>query len=192
MSAIGSNGTHLEVGAGALFSTTLIPSLARNPLDAPVTGPNANFVQLRDGAPANALQQIADELSTASDRGVNVVAVQRPAEIINYRFLGTTPGLTRWCLGHRHRVGLPVAIGVVVGVPVSIVFGRWLWDLFAHNIDVAPSPTVPTVSIVLIAAGALVLANIVAAVRGFVAAQTKWRPYCEPHSDLPRLHLDLT
>jgi ABC-type lipoprotein release transport system permease subunit len=49
----------------------------------------------------------------------------------------------------------------------------WLWDLFAHNIDVVPAPTVPALSIVLIALGALVLANLVAAVPGLIAARTK-------------------
>jgi ABC-type lipoprotein release transport system permease subunit len=66
-----------------------------------------------------------------------------------------------------------VAIGVVVGAPVGIVFGRWLWDLFAQNIDVVPAPTIPVVSIVLIALGALLLANLVAAVPGVIAARTK-------------------
>jgi hypothetical protein len=60
-----------------------------------------------------------------------------------------------------------------VGVPVGIVFGHWLWVLFAHDIDVVPSPTVPTRSLVLIALGALVLANLVAAVPGVIAARTK-------------------
>jgi ABC-type lipoprotein release transport system permease subunit len=66
-----------------------------------------------------------------------------------------------------------VAIGVLVGVPVGVVFGRWLWDLFARNIDVVPSPTIPALSVVLIALGALVLANLVAALPGLIAARTK-------------------
>jgi ABC-type antimicrobial peptide transport system permease subunit len=211
MPAIGSNGTHLEMGTGAQLSSTLLPSIARNPLDAPVTGPNAIFVRLRRGAPAGTLSQIADEMSNTSDGGIDVVAVQRPAEIINYRSLGTTPALLGGALAvgaafafgltlissvrrRRHEVALlktlgftrrqlaavvawqssvAVAIGVVVGVPVGIVFGRWLWDLFAHNIDVVPAPTVPVMSIVLIALAALVLANLVAAVPGVIAARTK-------------------
>jgi len=211
MPAIGSNGTHLEMGTGAQLSSTLIPSIARNPLDAPVAGPNAIFVRLRRGAPAGTLHQIANELSSTSDGGIDVVAVQRPAEIINYRSLGTIPALLGGALAvgaasafglklissirrRRRDVALlktlgftrrqlaaviawqssvAVAIGVVVGVPVGIVFGRWLWDLFAQNIDVVPAPTVPVMSIVLIALGALVLANLVAAVPGVIAARTK-------------------
>jgi ABC-type antimicrobial peptide transport system permease subunit len=211
MPATGSNGTHLEMGTGALLSATLIPSIARNPLDAPVTGPNAIFVRLRRGASAGSLRQIANELSNTSDGGVDLLAVQRPAEIINYRSLGATPALLGGALAvgaasafgltlissvrrRRREVALlktlgftrgqlaavvawqssvAVAVGVVVGVPVGVVFGRWLWELFAHNIDVVPSPTVPALSIVLIALGALVLANLVAAVPGVMAARTK-------------------
>jgi hypothetical protein len=211
MPAIGSNGTHLEMGTGALLSSTLIPSIARNPLDAPVTGPDAIFVRLRRGASAGTLHEIAAEISTTSDGGVDVVPVQRPAEIINYRSLGATPALLGAALTigaasafaltlissvrrRRRDVALlktlgftrrqlaaavawqstvAVAIGVVVGVPVGVAFGRWLWDLFAHNIDVVPAPTVPTLSIALVAIGALVLANLVAAMPGFIAARTK-------------------
>jgi hypothetical protein len=66
-----------------------------------------------------------------------------------------------------------VAIGSIVGVPLGIVFGRVLWDLFANDIHAVPSPSVPVLSIVLIAVGALVLANVVAAIPGQIAARTK-------------------
>jgi divalent metal cation (Fe/Co/Zn/Cd) transporter len=63
-------------------------------------------------------------------------------------------------------------IGLVVGVPLGIVAGRLLWDLFATNIYVVPSPTVPALAIVAIALGALVLGNLVAAIPGRIAART--------------------
>ena len=59
-----------------------------------------------------------------------------------------------------------------MGVPVGIALGRALWDLFAHEINAVPSPVVPVVPIILIALGALVLANVVAAVPGRIAART--------------------
>src|SRR5207302_11018738 len=67
---------------------------------------------------------------------------------------------------------IAVTIGAVVGVPLGIVLGRWLWDLFAHQVHVVPASSVPVMSIVLIAVGALVLANIVAAIPGRHAART--------------------
>ncbi|MGB9112443.1 MAG: FtsX-like permease family protein [Acidimicrobiales bacterium] len=67
---------------------------------------------------------------------------------------------------------IAVAIGTVVGIPIGIVLGRFLWDQFAHEINAVPAPTVPSLSIALIAIGALLLANIVAALPGRVAART--------------------
>jgi hypothetical protein len=57
-------------------------------------------------------------------------------------------------------------------VPLGIVIGRVLWTVFANEIHAVPTPTVPALSIVLIAVGALVLANVVAAVPGRSAART--------------------
>jgi hypothetical protein len=65
-----------------------------------------------------------------------------------------------------------VAVGTAVGVPLGIVFGRALWDLFANNIHAVPAPSVPGLSIALVAIGALVLANVVAALPGRIAART--------------------
>jgi hypothetical protein len=63
-------------------------------------------------------------------------------------------------------------VGIVLGVPLGIALGRWLWDLFARAIFAVPSPTVPTLEVVLVALGALVVANLVAALPGQMAART--------------------
>ncbi|HEY5026376.1 MAG TPA: FtsX-like permease family protein [Acidimicrobiales bacterium] len=70
------------------------------------------------------------------------------------------------------QASVAAVIGVVVGVPVGIALGRWLWDLFARQIYAVPDATVPVVSVVVVALGALVLANIVAALPGRSAART--------------------
>ena len=62
-------------------------------------------------------------------------------------------------------------VGVVVGVPVGIILGRQLWTLFARNFDAVPDATIPVVSVVLVAVGALVFANL-AALPGRIAART--------------------
>ena len=63
-------------------------------------------------------------------------------------------------------------VGIVAGVPVGIVVGRWLWVLFAQQIYAVPEPTVPVFSLILIGVGTLLLANIAAAVPGRIAART--------------------
>ena len=65
------------------------------------------------------------------------------------------------------------AIGTIVGVPIGILLGRWLWILFAHGIHAVPDATVPTISIVLVALSTLVLANVVALFPGRIAARTR-------------------
>jgi ABC-type dipeptide/oligopeptide/nickel transport system permease subunit len=67
---------------------------------------------------------------------------------------------------------IAISIGVVIGVPAGILLGRTLWDLFVHEIDAVPAPTVPGLVIALIVVGALVLANVVAAIPGRMAART--------------------
>ncbi len=125
--------------------------------------------------------------------GGAVLPVERPAEILNYRTLGTTPillglalacgavvalGLTLVSSVRRRRTDLAllkalgftkrqlagaiawqasvaVGIGCVIGIPLGIALGRFLWGLFVHQISAVPDPTVPAVSIVLIGVAAL-------------------------------------
>jgi len=214
MPTIGGPGPHLEMGTGALVSYDLIPAAARNPFNDPTTGPEEIFVNFRPGADHGAavdsLNRISDQLTTNFNFGVFVGSVLRPAEIVSYRAMGTTPailgsalaagavvalGLTLVASVRRRRRDLAVlktlgstrrqlasvvawqssvavTIGTVVGVPLGIVLGRFLWTVFANEIHAVPTPTVPALSIVLIAVGALVLANVVAAVPGRIAART--------------------
>jgi hypothetical protein len=64
------------------------------------------------------------------------------------------------------------AIGAVFGIPLGIVVGRWLWTLFANNIYAVPRPTIPFLSLVIVALSAMVLANVVATLPGRSAART--------------------
>jgi hypothetical protein len=65
-----------------------------------------------------------------------------------------------------------VAIGVVVGLPLGIVLGHVLWDQFAQAIAAVPQVSVPPLPLLLIAIGALVLANVVALVPARLAGRT--------------------
>jgi ABC-type antimicrobial peptide transport system permease subunit len=64
------------------------------------------------------------------------------------------------------------AVGIVAGIPIGVLCGRWLWTLFARNIFAVPEPTVPVVPVIIVAIAAMALANIVAALPGRSAAQT--------------------
>jgi hypothetical protein len=67
---------------------------------------------------------------------------------------------------------IAVGIGTIFGVPLGIVLGRWLWDLFAHDIHAVPAPSVPALTVAIIAVSTLILANVVAAIPGRFAART--------------------
>jgi hypothetical protein len=193
---------HTEMGVGALLAYPLIPG-------AVASQPNDIYVTLRPGADRAAAARELQRLVPAANGG-QVIPVQRPAEIVNYRSLGATPAylgaalaagavaalcLTLFASVRRRRRDLAllktigftrrqlaaavawqstiaVAIGAVVGVPLGIALGRFLWDLFAREINVLPEPTVPGPAVILITVGALVLANLVAAVPGRMAART--------------------
>jgi hypothetical protein len=210
---IGVGGTnHLEMGSGAILSYNLIPLSQRNLFDV-TPGPNAILVRVKPGvnrrAALRSLSVILTKLG-GNNNGAQAQSVQRPAQIINYGSLGSTPvvlgttlalgavvamGLTLITSVRRRRRDLALlkilgftrrqlaaaitwqssvatAIGTVIGVPLGIVLGRFLGDLFAHEIYAVPSPSVPILSVGLIVVSALVLANIVAAIPGRLAART--------------------
>jgi ABC-type lipoprotein release transport system permease subunit len=63
--------------------------------------------------------------------------------------------------------------GTIVGTPLGVVLGRWLWTLFAREIYAVPDPTIPALPIVFVVLGALALTNAVAFFPGRVAARTQ-------------------
>jgi FtsX-like permease family len=216
MPTIGVGGNqHLEMGTGALVADQVLPAHSSSgyQLAGAAPGPDAILVRMKvgDGAPGLAsLRRIAHATSTPADYGVSVLPVQRPAEIVNYRSMGTTPailgaGLALGAvvalglilvasvrrrrrelallktLGFRARqlssvvawqATVAVVVGAVAGVPLGVLLGRTLWNLFAHDISVVPSPTVPVTIVVLIVIGAVALGNLVAALPGRMAART--------------------
>jgi hypothetical protein len=206
---------HPEMGTGALVPNLLLPSHDNDgyQLAGAARGPDAVLVRLTPGAGSAgvlSLRRIARATSTPADYGVSVLSVQRPAEIVNYRSMGTTPailgaalavgavialGLTLVAsvrrrqrdlallrtLGFTRRqlavtvawqATIAIGIGTIVGIPLGIVVGRSLWDLFAHEISVVPSPSVPVTTVILIALGAVLLGNVVAALPERMAART--------------------
>ncbi len=85
-----------------------------------------------------------------------------------------TLGFTRRQIGAAiaWQASASVAAGLLIGIPAGIFLGRWLWDLFAHQIYAVPRATVPALSLVLLGAAAVVLANIVAYFPSRSAAST--------------------
>ena len=209
------HGTHPSLGSGAIIVFDKVPGYDRNVETTHVVGPNAVFARFKPGVTGPAadrdLNRIADVLSQPPAQGVNVLPVQRPAEIVNDRAMGAAPAalaagvaaaavlsLTLTLAGSvrrrrrdlallkvlgftRRQLAATVAwqatvttlVGVVVGLPLGIATGRWLWVLFARQLHVIARPAVPAVQLGLIVLGGFVVANLFAAGPGRIAGRTR-------------------
>ena len=59
-----------------------------------------------------------------------------------------TLGFTRRQLAStvRWQASVTVVVGLVVGVPLGVIAGRWLWEVFARDLDVVPEPSTPFIA----------------------------------------------
>ena len=94
----GSGSPDLQMGTGAVMSSTLFPAEYLNEQGSSVPGPNAFFVTTRPGISQSvalrSLNRIDQGLNRSADGPVGgVVSVLRPAEIANYGAVGSTPTL---------------------------------------------------------------------------------------------------
>ena len=95
---------------------------------------------------------------------------RRRRELALLKALGFTQRQLRAAIAWQATVA--AVIGTVVGLPLGIVVGRELWTLFARSIDAVPAPTVPALWTVIVGVGAVLFANLVAAIPGRFAAKT--------------------
>jgi ABC-type antimicrobial peptide transport system permease subunit len=64
-------------------------------------------------------------------------------------------------------------LAAVAGIPVGIACGRWVWIVFAHQLGIIARPAIPLLAFVVLAAAALVVANLVAILPGRAAARVR-------------------
>ena len=73
-------------------------------------------------------------------------------------------------------------IGVIVGVPLGLALGQFVWRAFATDFGVVPVVAVPLLVIAALAAAVLVAANALAAGPALLAARSG-RPGCSGPND---------
>ncbi len=200
---------HTSLGVGALVAHQLVPGYDRDLTGVLGVGlgPHVIFVRYRPATDAAAelqhLRQTTKPLSGFG--GLDVITVQRPAEIVDSRSIAAVPVLlaASVAFGAALSLGLAIAasvrrrrrdlavlktlgftrrqltatvawfasttivIGLLVGLPVGVLVGRSLWIDFAHHLDVVAQPTVPLAAFGLIVIGALLVANLVAAIPAY-------------------------
>jgi ABC-type lipoprotein release transport system permease subunit len=64
-------------------------------------------------------------------------------------------------------------LAALAGLPVGIAAGRWAWRLVADQLGVVSGPVVPPAPVLVVAAGALLAANLAAAGPGWMAARVR-------------------
>jgi len=118
MPAIGGSGSgslHMEMGTGVLFPYQDIPVSLRDVVGNVPAGPNAILVRFRSGVnrprALRGLNAIAQKLSLPTNYGVTVESVQRPAEIVNYRSMSSTPLY----------LGIALAVGAIAALALTLV-----------------------------------------------------------------------
>ena len=71
------------------------------------------------------------------------------------------------------QASIMVAVALVVGLPLGVGAGRFAWNVFAEDLGVLPEAVVPVAATLLVVPATLVLANLIAAVPGRMAAGTR-------------------
>ena len=66
-----------------------------------------------------------------------------------------------------------VSISLLIGLPLGVAIGRWVWTLFANQIGVIPVPVVDLPPLLLAVPVTLLLANLIALIPGRLAAATR-------------------
>jgi putative ABC transport system permease protein len=65
------------------------------------------------------------------------------------------------------------AVAAVIGIPVGVAAGRWIWIVFAHKLGIVARPAVSGAPIIVLAVATLAVANLVAVVPANVAARLR-------------------
>lgn len=112
------------MGDGAVIATSAVPAVALNLQSTTIPGPEAELIRTRPGVSASAarasLERIVKKINAipaAAGTAGGVVAVLRPAEIVNFHSMGTTPVVLAGVLA----AGSLAALGLML---TALVFRR--------------------------------------------------------------------
>ena len=62
-------------------------------------------------------------------------------------------------------------VALLIGLPVGVAAGRWVWSSFAGTIGIVPSSSVPIVVVLVTVPATLLLANLIALLPGRAAGR---------------------
>jgi hypothetical protein len=96
---------------------------------------------------------------------------RRRRDLAVLKTLGLRRGQLRATVGWQASV--LALIAALVGLPIGVAAGRWAWRVFADQLGIVFVPVVPVLLVVAVVPAALIVANLVAAVPGYLAARTQ-------------------
>ena len=96
---------------------------------------------------------------------------RRRHDLAILKTLGFVPAQVRRAIAWQATTLAVVAL--LIGVPLGIVFGRLIWSVFADRVGVLAETVTPVLLAFAVAAGAIVLANLIALVPARAAGRTR-------------------
>jgi hypothetical protein len=122
------------------------------------------------GAPL-AVGGVLAALGAAALAHVLVTAIRRRRrDVAILKTIGFVRGQARRVVAWQATI--TVLVATLVGVPLGVIGGRWLWSQVADGIGVLSRPQVNTLVLVLLLPAVIVLANLIAALPARSAART--------------------
>jgi predicted lysophospholipase L1 biosynthesis ABC-type transport system permease subunit len=143
-------------------------------IDAVFSGPKrpADIVNFREmGLAPTLMAALFGVAALGALANALVVSVhRRRRDLALLKALGVTRRQVSFAVAWQATITMVIAL--VIGVPIGVAIGRTLWIAFANSLGVVPRPTVPFMTLALVAAAVLIIANLIAALPGRAGSRT--------------------
>jgi ABC-type lipoprotein release transport system permease subunit len=96
---------------------------------------------------------------------------RRRRDLAILRTLGFQRGQLTWTVAWQATTLAFAAL--LIGLPVGIAGGRWIWTSFADQLGIVPSPAVPLAAVLVTVPATLLLANLIAYLPGRAAGRVR-------------------
>jgi putative ABC transport system permease protein len=96
---------------------------------------------------------------------------RRRRDLAVLKTLGFVRGQVRRTVAWQATVFASIAL--LVGVPLGVAGGRWLWTAFANQLGIVPEPVVPALPLLLAVPATVLFANVIASLPAGMAARTQ-------------------